>query len=121
MEEGTYTAGVVAEEEEVWKEGLAKKRGGQDRRRCRYGADPAVPRKADAEPGVVGSHRRMRVELLREGTDEAGVAAEEEEVREEGEGHTRPEKDQNRRRRWYRVIWMGAFFPSHAHRRAEGG
>ena len=41
---------------------------------------------------------------MREGTmEEVGVAAEEEEIREEGEGHARRTRGQNQRRRWYDV------------------
>ena len=59
---------------------------------------------------------------MREDTKEVGVAAEEVEVREEGEGHARPKRDQNRRRRWYRMIGrliFRIFVPPYAHRRAE--
>ena len=35
------------------------------------------------------------------------VVAEEEEVREEGEGRARPRIDQNRQRRWYGVMGRG--------------
>ena len=47
------------------------------------GDGPAVPRKAAAEPSVVGRHHRRRAEILMEGTTEAGVVAEAEVVRDE--------------------------------------
>ena len=87
------------------------------------GEGPVVSPKADAEPGVVGSRHRRRAELLMEGTTGVGVAAEEEEVREEGEGHARRTKGQNQRCHWYDV-WERSFFsilaPPDAHRVDEG-
>ena len=73
--------------------------------------------------GVGGSRCHGRMEVLREDTTEVGVTAEEEEVREGEEGHARPKRVQNRRRRWYLVVWRLLFLifvPPKAHRRAEG-
>ena len=116
--------GVAAEEEEGREEGLAMMKRGQDRRRCHCFVEPCVltPRVA-AERDVVGNRCRWREGLLREGTEGVGVAAEEEEVREEGEGHSRRTRGQNHRCRWYDVregSIFSIFPPPDAHRGDEG-
>ena len=58
-----------------------------------------------------------------EGTKGVGVAAEEEEVQEEGEGHSRRTRGQNHRCRWYDVregSIFSIFPPPDAHRGDEG-
>ena len=120
--EGTKGAEEVAEEEGQ-EEGRAMPKRGQDRRRCHFGAEPCVTPRVAAERDVVEGRCRRWGGRLREGTKGVGVAAEEEEVREEGEGHARRTKGQNQRCHWYDV-WERSFFsilaPPDAHRVDEG-
>ena len=121
--EGTNGAGEVAEEEGR-EEGLAMMKRGQDRRRCHCFVEPCVltPRVA-AERDVVGNRCRWREGLLREGTEGVGVAAEEEEVREEGEGHSRRTRGQNQRCYWSGVMEGSIFVifaPPDGQRGGEG-
>ena len=114
----------VDAEEEGQEEGRAMpKRGQEDRRRCHFGAEPCVTPRVAAERDVVEGRCRRRGGRLREGTKGVGVAAEEEEVREEGEGHARRTRGQNQRCHWYDV-WERSIFailvPPDAHRVDEG-
>ena len=123
MREGTTDAVVVEEEKEVWEERLAMPKKGQDRRRCRCDSAPVGPQRSVEMRVVGGSRCQGQEEMLREDPKKVGVAAEEEEVQEEGEGLAMLKRDRNRQRRWCRVIWRQIFWifePPYAHRRAEG-
>ena len=100
-------------EEEVWEEGGGRARPMRDRHRKEV--EERGQRQDSAAPPYAY--------LTEGGTEEVGVAAEEEEVREEGEGHARRTKGQNQRCHWYDV-WERSFFsilaPPDAHRVDEG-
>ena len=122
MMEGTKGAGEVAEEEGQ-EEGRAMPKRGQDRRRCHFGAEPCVTPRVAAERDVVEGRCRRWGGRLREGTKGVGVAAEEEEVREEGEGHARRTRGQSQRCHWSEVRRRSIFVifaPMDGQRGGEG-
>jgi len=96
----TKEVGVVAEEEEVWEEGHATPRRGPNYRHRHTDDGPVAFEKTDdVRQGVVVSRCQRREETLREGTmEEVEAVAEEEEVREEGEGLARRTGANQRRR-----------------------
>ena len=86
MREDTKEVGVVAEEE-VREEGGGRARPMRDRHR------KEVEERGQRQNSVALPY----ADLTEGGTEEVGVAAEEEEVREEGEGHARRRMGQSQR------------------------
>ena len=112
MSEGTKEVGVTAEEE-VREEGGGRARPMRDRHRKEV--EERGQRQDSAAPPYAY--------LTEGGTEEVGVAAEEEEVREEGEGHARPTRGQNQRCYWSGVMEGSIFVifaPPDGHRGDEG-
>ena len=112
MREDTKEVGVVAEEE-VREEGGGRARPMRDRH-WKEVEERGQSRNSAAPPYA---------DLTEGGTEEVGVAAEEEEVREEGEGHARRMRCQSQRCHWSKVRRRSIFVifaPPDGQRGGEG-